>query len=374
MKFAVVEYTSKSGKIWRHQEGKPNYLADPEKEIDPTSFGSYVSALGGEHIPITGFITGDINKPNKVTVVFNKVYKRLTGSWPQTYSIKYMEKFDFILLVHQLSDAHEITAFGQRLKQTYPHIFIVGVPTQPYGLLRKKLDDDPKTTQELTDFIDACDVFLSVVKETKDYYANMSSTEVVYLPQIYPTHYASKQFLPWEKKDKSIFVAGITDRPDIAKGFLVAKQLQKEFPEYDIKVTQIPGVEMDFSNLEGATYSIAPFDPWREHLPWLAKQAMVINTDYTLTRGRVQVDAAAVGTPALGSNSDGQTDLFPELAATEDTSVETLVEMGRKLLSDHEYYAKTAQYGLERLKKYDFEESAARILLLVKSHQEGIDK
>ena len=79
MNFAVIEYASKTGDIWRHQPGKPNYLEDPAKVIDPTSFGCYVSALEGEHIPLTKLI-GTSN-------LYNRVVKKLTGSWPQNNSL-----------------------------------------------------------------------------------------------------------------------------------------------------------------------------------------------------------------------------------------------------------------------------------------------
>jgi len=198
----------------------------------------------------------------------------------------------------------------------------------------------------------------------------MTNTEVVYLPQIYPTHYASRFFTKRAAKEKAIFVAGITDRPNILQGFAVAQTLQKKFPDYHINVTQIPGVTMNFDLLREAKYSVIPFQQWREHLPWLAKQALAINTDYTLTRGRVQVDCAAVGTPSLGGNSDGQTDLFPKLASTPNTTVEKLVKLGSNLLTDHAYYEKTVATAHEKLKKYDYEESAERLQVLVKSHKQ----
>lgn len=360
MRFAVIEYTSKSGKIWRHSPEKPNYLADPQKEIDPTSFGGYVSALAGEHIPLTHLIRPTFMK---------KAIKRIRGSWPQSYSLDYLKQFDVLMVVHQISDAHEIAAFVKRLKHTFPNIFIIGVPTQPFGTLKPHIENHPEAKLNFVEYMNTCDVFLSVVKATQPWYQALTTTPVVYLPQIYPAHFASKHFMPLEQKEKIIFAAGITDRSNIAKGFKVARQLQKDFPEYAIMVTQIPGVPMDFSDLEDARYEVVGFQQWREHLPWLAKIMLVINTDYTLTRGRVQVDCAAVGTPSLGANSDGQTDLFPALASSESTSAEELVALGRKLIVDPDYYKQTTQSAFERLKKYDYEESAARLSMLVKTYR-----
>lgn len=360
MKFAVIEYSSKSGGVWRHRDGHPNYLEDPQKVIDPTSFGCYVSALKGEHIPITWLAKANTAK---------KAYKRLTGWWP-TYSLNYLKQFDTLMVVHQISDAHEVVMFTKRLKKTFPSIFILGVPTQPFGVLRPYIELHPEAKKHFVEFMDTCDVFLTVVRSTQWWYTSFTKTPIVYLPQIYPTYYASQHFLPREKKDKVIFAAGITDRPNIAQGFSAARQLQKEFPEYTIHVTQIPGVAMDLSNLNGAKYETQPFQQWREHLPYLAKAMLAINPDYTSTRGRVQVDSAAMGTPSLGGNSDGAVDLFPELASTPATTTEELVAKGRRLLTDVGYYNKVTQYAADRLKKYDYEESAARLQLLVKQYRQ----
>ena len=361
MKFAVIEYTSKSGGIWRHREGHPNYLEDPQKVIDPTSFGCYVSALQGEHIPVTWLV-----KPN----VLKKIWKRLTGSWP-TYSLNYLKQFDTLMVVHQISDAHEMVSLVKRLKKALPHVFIVGVPTQPFGILAPHLEANPKAKHHFIEFMDACDIFLTVVKSTQAWHEALTKTPIVYLPQIYPTHYASQHFLPREKKENIIFAAGITDRPNISQGFAAARQLQKEFPEYVIHVTQIPGVKMDFSELEGTNFEVQPFREWREQLPYLAKTAVIVNPDYTATRGRVQVDAAAVGTPSVGGNSDGTADLYPELASAPETSTEELVAKGRRLLTDTAYYEKITTYAADRLKKYDYEESSARLQLLVKQYRHG---
>lgn len=358
MHFAVVEYNSKSGKIWKHTPERPNYLADPQKEIDPTSFGGYVSALHGEHIPLLHFVGVNTVK---------KIYKRLADRWPK-YSLDYLKQFDTLLVVHQISDAHEMANFVRRVRKELPHIFTLGVPTQPFGILRPHIDSNLKAKQEFVEFLDNCHVFISVVKATNWWYERVTKTPVVYVPQIYPAHFASQFFLPLEKKEKIIFVAGITDRPNISQGFLVAKQLQQEFPEYIIHATQIPSVPMDFSNLKGARYEIQPFREWRQQLPYVAKTGLVINTDHTLTRGRVQADAAAVGTPSLGGNSDAASDLFPELSSTPETSTEELIAKGRKLLIDNNFYKKIIEYASDKIKKYDYEESAARLQLLVKQH------
>ena len=134
MKFAVVEYSSKTGTIWKHTSNRPNYLCDPVREIDPTSFGCYVSALAGEHIPLTSCIIGkDIPLPIRI---YRKIIKRITGNWPSEYSLDYFRQFDALLVVYQISDGHELVRFLKRIKKIHPNCVLLGVPTQPYGILK----------------------------------------------------------------------------------------------------------------------------------------------------------------------------------------------------------------------------------------------
>lgn len=381
MKFAVVEYNSKSGNIWRHTPERPNYVADPQKEIDPTSFGCYVSALAGEHIPLKGLIVGPVNNVSSFTRLYRKLVKRLTGSWP-AYDIQYLLQFDALLVVHQLSDAHEMVHVLRRLRQfqnPYPSSkgeglplrkgektrpFLIGVPTQPYGLLKPALDTDPVAKQDFVDFMNGCDVFISVVDSTTKYYADLTTTPVKYVPQPYPVDYAAKYARPRDKKEPTILVAGVTQRQNIKQGHIIARELQKKFPAYTIIVPKVAEYDYDFTELDGANYTVLPFAKWQEHLATLAKTMLVINTDYTQTRGRVQTDCAAVGTPSLGGNSDGTADLFPDLMSQPETSTDNLISLGTRLLTDNSYYDHITTYARQALQKYDYEQSATRLRAL----------
>lgn len=359
MKFAVVEYTSKSGKIWRHTPKRPNYVCDPQKEIDPTSFGCYVSALAGEHIPLSVLIA---------PTFIDKVVKRFTGSWRQTYSLEYLASFDVVMIVHQISDGHEITAFTRRLKETYPTLFIIGVATQPFGLLQSYWETHPGWLRDFREFMELCHVYVSIVKDTVPQWQKLAQAPVEYLPQPYPSAFASQFYQPHSKKQPILFVAGVPSRPLIVRGMTLAKKLQQEFPEYLIHVTEIPGMTLDTKELAGSRFAVRPFENWQQHLRSQGKAMLIINTDYTFTRGRVQMDCAAVGTPSLGANSDAQRDLFPDLFATPETPLETLLSRGRKILTDEVYFAHIVAAARERLPFYDYETSAARVTDLITRH------
>ncbi|MEK7499727.1 MAG: hypothetical protein AAB649_03915, partial [Patescibacteria group bacterium] len=243
MKFAVIEYSSKTKKIWKHTPERPNYVCDPIHEIDPTSFGCYVSALEGEHIPLTSLIIGD--HVNIFLRLYRKIQKRLTGNWPLNYDTSYLQAFDVLLVVYQISDGHEMVRFLKKLRAEHPSCVVLGVPTQPYGMLREYWDQKQEHILEIKQFMDLCDVFLTIVKRTLPIWSKMSSTQVQYIPQPYPVAFATQKFLPRDKKSTIIFVAGVTGRDAITKGQTVAAQLQKLFPAYRIQMAEIPGMNLD---------------------------------------------------------------------------------------------------------------------------------
>ena len=354
MKFAVIEYDSKSGDIWRHTKQRPNYLADPKNEIDPTSFGCYVSAMSGEHIPLTSLI----NSRN----LAKRIYRKIIGYWPPNYSLGYLSSFDAILVVYDMYHAVELNTFIKRVAEQYPDIVRIGVPTQPFGILKDQWEIHSESKPQIQEFMKYSQRFITIVNETKKTWQKMTDTKVVYLPQPYPVDFVKKYFVKESKKDKVIFVAGVTERNNIMKGLQVAKEIQNRKPAYEIHVTD----KLDTDTIQESQVVRKPFLPWREHLQYLGTTSLVINTDYTQTRGRVQVDCAATGTPSIGANSDAQRDLYPDLPADKNTSVPTLVEQAISIIDDSENFQKIVTKAHEKLDGYNYENSADRITQLIK--------
>ncbi|MBI3255383.1 MAG: glycosyltransferase [Candidatus Andersenbacteria bacterium] len=371
MKFAVVEYTSKSGGVWRASQGKPNFLADPDKEIDPTSFGCYVSAFEGEHIPLKGLITGSVGHISPAKVLLRRAWKRITGRFPATFDLSYLTQFDALLIVHQISDGHEITSLVRRLKKQNPRPYMIGVPTQPFGILQDYAASHPIWQADFKEYMGLCDVFLTIVESTLPQWQRLTDTPVVYAAQPYPVEYAST-YVKAAPKNPILFVSGVTDRKHIARGQSVARELQKKFPEYAIHVTDTPGHRQNLVGLTGTRYATQPFLPWSQQLQYLAQVKLVINTDFTQTRGRVQTDCAAVGTPSIGADSDAQRDLYPDFYADENTSVDVLVQQGSSLLQDQALYAKTTALARQQLKKYTYETCKQNIIDVMEKYPKRI--
>lgn len=362
MKFACVEYTTKTDKVWIPSEEHPNYLGDPLSEIDPTSFGSYTTAFNGEHVPLMGAVLGQLDG-NILQGLFQRLHWRLFGEWGK-YSLGYFKKFDTLLVVYDWKRGNEIAKFVKRIRKTYPEKVIVGVPTQPFGQLREQWRNGKEQLSWLIDFYNSCDAILSIVRSTVPYQQSLTKTPVVYIPQPYPAEYAQQNWRDLSDKESVIFIAGETSRPDILAGHLAAKEIQRHFHDSVIHVTETPNSPLNLQLLQDTLHELVPFRPWRQYLPYLAGVKVVINMDTWWTRGRVQADCAAVGTASIGGPSDGQQELFPDLLVRDVEDFNTAIELGRHLLGDASFYKKTTERAKHRLLSYNFVNTVARFTKL----------
>ncbi len=363
MKFACVEYTTKTRRVWIPSEEHPNYLGDPLTEIDPTSFGSYTTAFQGQHVPLTGAILGQLDG-NVLGGIYQRLHWRLLGSWGN-YSIKYFKNFDTILAVYDWHRGREMADFVKRIRKELPGVVVVGVPTQPFGQLRDRWRNDGNQLTYLRNFYDSCHAVLSIVRATVQYQQSLTSTPVVYLPQPYPAEYAVQFRHSPQDKEPIIFIAGETSRPDIMAGHLAAKEIQRKHKNFRIHVTETPDSELNLQLLKDTIFESVPFKPWREYLPYLASVKIVINMDQWWTRGRVQADCAAIGTPSIGGPSDGQQELFPDLLVRDVEDFNTAVNLAQRLLGDESFYDMVTEKARHRVQSYNFANTVERFSRLV---------
>lgn len=441
MRFACVEYTTKTGQIWRHTPERPNYLCDPEKEIDPTSFGCYTSALNGEHLPLTGLIYGSLERsPSKIRSVRQDLFRRAAGSF-RPYDLAYLRRFDVLLVIYQISNDDELVRFTERLRRTLPHTLVVSCSSPPFGRLREHWKDHPETAERYRAFVGATHFNMNVCRATVPWYRAFTGTPSLYLPQPYPVEYAIEQGTgnrePGTERDPGraskdqlvvgppapdgsrggvdrpsghgapsnrrgaseddhrsergtlgrangdletrrrtggqpiVYVAGDTVRPDIMSGHLVAKVLQRRHPELLIRVTKTPEFPLNTAFLAGTRFEVVPFRPWAEQLQELATVCLVINTDLWWTRGRVPVDCAAAGVPCVGTTSDGQSELWPDLAAADSAQTDQLVALADRCLFDQSFREAVVAKARRRLTSYTYQETVKRFRRAVELARQG---
>jgi len=366
--FACVEYSTKTGLIWRPTLGKPNYLCDPETEIDSTSFGCWTSALDGEHIPIN-FLRRSKN-PRSLTYKLGRkkdlILEKINGQ-PIYHNLSYLKKFNLILfLIHSFS-MPRMADLVKRAKKINPKALIFGSIVSPLGLLRETWKKE-KEFRAFKKFADSCDIFINVNRAAQDYLESFLHTQVLYFPQFYPFQYARQFFKKREEKEKVILVAGETERIDNLAGQFSAVKIQKKHPEFLIQAVDYPNLNVAPLKIAKARFEMIPFLKWRENLKRLANIFMVINTDAIWTLGRLQSDCAAVGTPSIGINSNNQLEFFPGISVPDISGANQIFTLAEKLISDENFYCITQQKAVAKLAENDYEKSKERLEEIIKNH------
>lgn len=368
MRFACVEYTTKTGRIWRPTPARPNYLCDPQKEIDPTSFGCYTSALDGEHIPLTGLIYGSLERPPSVVRRARQdLFRRLRGAFA-SYSLAHLAPCDALLVIYQTSNNLELIRFLERVRHELPNTLLVSSSSPPFGRLRDHWKDHRDAAERYQIFVGLTHFNMNVCRATVPWYRAFSDTPSLYLPQPYPVEYAAARAVgggQWAAERRTggrpvVYVAGDTTRPDIMSGHLIAKTLQQRNPELLIRVTNTPGSALNTSFLRGTDYEVQSFRPWAEQLKELATVRLVINTDLWWTRGRVPVDCAAAGVPCVGTTSDGQSELWPDLTTGGSVEIDRLLTLAERALTDQAFRDSVVARAKARLASYTYPQTIER--------------
>ena len=374
LKFACVEWSTKSGGIWRPTPEKPNYLCDQRCEIDVNSFGCWTSALGGEHIPLSWFVTGKKGRPAHQIATFpergfHKAKKIIFGDRFPYRNLDYVKRFDVVLVCHHESAHWEMLHFLREAKKTSPStLFLATYGVYQLGHIRE-LWRDPKWYCSFVDFIEASDLFLTVNRTACDYLQLAAKKPIVYFPPFYPYEYTRHFYRRREEKEKTIFIAGNTVRLDVLAGFLIARVFQKRHPDYTIKLTDWGS--MNLEPLKGCRYEILPRITWQEYLDETSKALFILNTDIWWTNGRVPLDAAAVGTPCIGCNSNGQMECFPDLVCADIEGIGKALGLAERLMSDSHFYEEIQEKALHQLESYSYENSRRRFEKLISEIRRG---
>ncbi|MDD5627235.1 MAG: hypothetical protein PHW01_04490 [Patescibacteria group bacterium] len=365
MRFACIEYSTKTGRIWQPTPEKPNYLCDPETEIDPTSFGCWTSAFSGEHIPVN-FLrrrqnphTLSYKLGRKLDLTMEKIQRK-----PIYRNLDYLKKFNLILfLVHSFS-MPLMADLIRKTKKVNPNAIYLGSIVSPLGILREVWKKENEFRAFKT-FANNCNIFINVNHDAQDYLQSFLPAKVVYFPQFYPFEYAHRFFKKREEKEKVILVAGETGRTDNFAGQFAAVQIQKKYPEFLIQVVDYPRSNIAPLETAHARFEIIPFLKWQENLKRLACFFLVINMDQTWTLGRLQADCAAVGTPSIGINANNQLEFFPKLSIPDIAGIKQGIELAEKLISDPAFYQNIQQHASAKLSENNYAKSKEKLLKIL---------
>jgi hypothetical protein len=368
MRFACIEYNTKSGAIWTHTAERPNFLADNKREIDATSYGTWTSALEGEHVPLSWFIEPKrgpgVGESFRIGLRIKfKLNARRGRPLIEFENLDYAERFDAVLICFHPSGYRFMTELVQALRARFPKLVIIGThATFSLGRLREQWRSQ-EWFSSLQTFMKSCDVFAVANREAIGYFSLMSSTPVEYLPQFFPLEYTESLNIKDQPLEKTIFVAGDTSRSDVVWGCLLAKEIQSRHPDYRVQV--IESENFNQATLTGSDFEVLRKLDWLEYLKTVARSRFLINTDVGWTNGRVQSDAAAMMTPCIGVNAGWQTELFPELSIPDVSGSEQGIAVAEKLITSDSYRRSTSQYAFDKLSQWSYSSGSRRVLDLV---------
>lgn len=371
MKFACIDYRTKSGKIWKAVENKPNYLCNPDNEIDHTSYGTWTSALQGEHIPLRWIVEGKFDLPyieliKRQASLMQRILLKLRKSKIQQSTnpinfanIDYLKRFDLILLCMHYEVPDVFADLAKSIKDQFPSkILLTTHGTFNLGRVREFWRNN-NWFKNFKNFINSGDAFVIVNPGTESYFELVCKKPIIYFPQLYPIEYTKKFFRNYSDKEDVIFIGASTQRMDNVWSALLAKKIQNDLPQFKIRV--IGTNDFNFEVLKGSQYDILPRLNWEKYLFETSKCKLIINMDNWWTNGRVPTDAAAVGTPCIGVNAGRQIELFPSLTFDDVVGNEEALKTIKQLLKSEEMFNKVTDYAYRTLKKYDYEEGAERI-------------
>jgi len=364
IKFCSIEHTTKS--TWKYQKGRPNYLCNSNKEIDPTSFGCWTSAFKGEHLSLEFLRFGHNYRNN----LFNKIHiarEKITGS--KIYkNIDYIKQFNVILVLLHKFSLSDMADFLSILREANNNAIILGSLAHCPGLIRKEIQNK-KSFKEFLQCLKKLDLFINVYPETQEYFEILAENltfklkeKIIPFLQFFPINFVKKFKQSYEKKEKIIHLAGPTDREDNLANQYIAIALQKKFPEFLITINQWENLNIEPLKLARARYKILPQMKWQDYLKELSRSFMVINLDNIWTLGRVVSDCAGVGTPCIGINATNQFRMFPKLRIDDIAGLKKAIELGERLIQEKVFYQETVDYAKEKIEKHGYKKRKRALL------------
>jgi len=380
IKFCTIEHTNKV--VWKYKQGQPNYLCDPDTEIDPTAYGCWVSAMQGENLPISFLRYGKKYKNN----FWGKIYRLQDKIAGRTLfrNIKYLKKFNIILALAHRFNFQEIVDCLEEARKVNRKAFYIGVLGNCPGLIRQAILEK-KNFQGFIKFLKAVDLFINNYQEAQKYFELLSQTidsqnklgekknseKIVFLPQFYPFHFAKEFKKNYQEKEKIIHLAGPTDREDNLANQYVAVALQREFPEFLITIPNLDNLNIEPLKLARARYKVFPQMKWQDYLSELSRSFLVLNLDNIWTMGRVVADCAGVGTPCIGINATNQFKMFPSLRVEDMIGIQQAVILGKKLIEERKFYEHVVKYACEKVEEQNYKKRKRALIEILKRYKKG---
>lgn len=287
------------------------------------------------------------------------------------------------------------------IKKKFPHIKLIGQFEE--NVRKHKLwCRSKKFLYDFYEFANLVDLMSTFHHATIDYYKLFTHKPVIYLPHAYPIEWVSKKIdkVSREEKNKYILKEGfIFGRPG-QDGFLDLLNILNDENSNDFKIIltnrpikkfdglaifdtlsflRIPRLSIISRYLADFIFSFPrisiPTDiiklkkynlekiymkkylSWFDNLQYWKESFLAVDIDSCFTVGRNVLDAAALGCPIIGYNSDFQLQLFPSLSISNELDYKNVKYLVNKLIKDENFYNSVVSYANEKIWDYSYSNS-----------------
>lgn len=183
---------------------------------------------------------------------------------------------------------------------------------------------------------------------------HMDGINVHYVPYAYPVSIRD-QYICAETEKKGIMISYTKQLAILMKQnfavMLMAAELSKKHKTWSTILTDDPRIEQYRSWFQDGDINWLQVEPavsYHQFLHKLARHQIALTYDHSLAQGQISYDGALVGVPTIGSSTDGQRMLFPELAF-DTTNVDKVMSAADMCLGDTSYRRAMSQTALEVL-------------------------
>jgi hypothetical protein len=238
-------------------------------------------------------------------------------------------------------------------------------PVKWVALIEGSATDYLAPNPKIKEILDAADLVSVINSLSVDLFRSLTSTRVEYIGVPHPSEGIRALATPIEQRRKEAFLA--TFLSSRQTDYLAAKELNIPIvgcePRLSRKLKTLPTLWKKYGSFDpeyrmekvrqyynDPSLTVLPEKPFEEYFKYYGGSYLWINLDERYTWGRNILDAAALQIPVISTASTvHESALFPELQVSSPFAISEAVAIGKRLLSDAEFYRSVTDIPIELL-------------------------
>lgn len=272
------------------------------------------------------------------------------------FSIYLLKSYD-IIMIELIPRALAMT---KKIKRKYPNKKLIGVLEGSLHTLGNDLQ--LKTSIEFIEAYRTVDALGVLIKDSIPYFQSITNKPVFWLGVPFPVEWSRAHIIPPEKKEPiaemlHTFCSGMGGLTN----FFTLKEIQKLHPEAKGRgYSNKRKLDQALADRFGLNLEILPPLAWQKYFIRHSQAYLALHLDHRWTWNRYSLDCAAAGIPCISTpHSTTHKMLFPNLCVDPFDTKQAVV-LAIRLLENPGFYKDCREYALEKIRFFDFENSAKR--------------